>query len=106
MGAAALRRDVEFRRALVAQGPAGTAALAQQDPKEWVSAEVQVRRRHWASEAMREACPFEGQVGTCPECGGRAIVECGQSADFKKAKQYAHYTCMEERCGKVTHIKE
>lgn len=102
----ALRGNELLRNTVLEQGVDGVAALARQDPQEWASADLQLRRQQWTRESLKAACPTGGQVSICPECGGRAIVECGQSADFKKAKQYAHYTCMEEKCGKITHIKE
>lgn len=102
----ALRANATLRASVLEKGLGSASTLAGQDPQEWASTELQSRRLQWSIEALKEACPTGGQVSTCPDCGGRAILQCGQSADFKKAKQYAHYTCMEERCGKVTHIKE
>jgi len=103
---AALRANASLRKTVLDAGVEGAEALAKQEPHEWAHEDLKSRRLQWAQESLRAACPSGGEIGTCPECGGRAVVECGQSADFKKAKQYAHYTCLEEHCGKISHIKE
>eukprot|EP00747_Dinoflagellata_sp_TGD_P029638 gnl/TRDRNA2_/TRDRNA2_134035_c0_seq1.p1 gnl/TRDRNA2_/TRDRNA2_134035_c0~~gnl/TRDRNA2_/TRDRNA2_134035_c0_seq1.p1 ORF type:complete len:388 (-),score=58.52 gnl/TRDRNA2_/TRDRNA2_134035_c0_seq1:42-1205(-) len=103
---AALRKNLAFRNAVVEAGTEGLPALAEQDPREWACQELKAKRAKWAQEAFDETKIPIGRVSVCPECGGRAVVECGQSSDFKMAKQYAHYSCMEERCGKVVHVKQ
>eukprot|EP00929_Paragymnodinium_shiwhaense_P120969 TRINITY_DN9305_c1_g2_i1.p1 TRINITY_DN9305_c1_g2~~TRINITY_DN9305_c1_g2_i1.p1 ORF type:complete len:196 (-),score=49.55 TRINITY_DN9305_c1_g2_i1:100-687(-) len=103
---AALRSNSELGKDILAGGAAGAAALARQDTEGWASAKLLAQREAWRQEALREASFRGGQTSVCPVCGGVAILECGQSSDFKMAKQYAHYTCTEPACGKVTHIKQ
>lgn len=107
--AAALRKNVGLRSAVLAAGPAGALELARQDPQEWADPDLRAKRLQWKRECLNEAKRAGGQVGTCPKCGGRALVECGRAGTGRAArlsKQYSHYTCLEERCGETTHIQE
>lgn len=107
--AAALRSNAELRDELIAAEPQVLREIARQDPREWVSAGLRAKRRQWAKEALAEARQPGNVISVCPECGGRAAVECGRAGSGRSArisKQYAHYTCLEDRCGKVTHIQE
>merc|ERR1712151_243694 len=67
----ALRNNEELRSAVLRQGPTYATALAQQDPRDWANKKIQAQRQTWTAEALKEACPFGAQIGTCPECGGR-----------------------------------
>ncbi|CAE8636188.1 unnamed protein product, partial [Polarella glacialis] len=106
---AALRGNEKLRESVLNLGPKETAALARQDPREWAGSKLQAQRLRWAEEALRESQVPVGTVAICPECGGRALVDTGRAGSGRAArlsKQYAHFTCQEEQCGKVTHVKE
>eukprot|EP00930_Biecheleria_cincta_P091472 TRINITY_DN81050_c0_g1_i1.p1 TRINITY_DN81050_c0_g1~~TRINITY_DN81050_c0_g1_i1.p1 ORF type:complete len:355 (-),score=75.90 TRINITY_DN81050_c0_g1_i1:21-1085(-) len=106
---AALRNNPELSKTVLAAGPEGAPALARQDPREWAGAEMQAKRQRWAKESLQEAQVPLGQMATCPECGGRAFVNTGRAGSGRAArlsKQYAHFTCTEKTCGKVTHVQE
>eukprot|EP00931_Biecheleriopsis_adriatica_P069728 TRINITY_DN43529_c0_g1_i1.p1 TRINITY_DN43529_c0_g1~~TRINITY_DN43529_c0_g1_i1.p1 ORF type:complete len:337 (+),score=93.94 TRINITY_DN43529_c0_g1_i1:124-1134(+) len=106
---AALRGNEEFRAGVLSAGPAGAVAVARQDPREWAGSELQAKRQQWAQESLKEAQVPKGQMAVCPECGGRAFVNTGRAGSGRAArlsKQYAHFTCTERHCGKVTHIQE
>lgn len=106
---AALRNNPDLCKTVLAAGPDGAIALAQQDPREWAGAEMQAKRQRWAKESLQAAQVPCGQMATCPECGGRAFVNTGRAGSGRAArlsKQYAHFTCTEKACGKVTHVQE
>lgn len=106
---AALRNNPDLCETVLAAGPDGASALAQQDPREWAGAEMQAKRQRWVKESMQEAQVPHGQMAICPECGGRAFVNTGRAGSGRAArlsKQYAHFNCTEKNCGKVTHVQE
>lgn len=107
--ASALRVNAELRREVLAAGPKSAGELvARQDPRSWASAELRGRRRQWLEESMRDVKPA-GPVGTCPECGGRAVVACGTAGSGRSGrltKSFAHYSCLEDRCGRQSHVKQ
>jgi len=105
----AVRANIPFRADVLAKGPEGVMDLVEQDSREWATKEMHEKRLCWKREALNEAGVPGSQITECPECGGRATVECGRAGTGRAArlsKQYAHYKCLEERCGKVTHLKE
>eukprot|EP00928_Gymnodinium_smaydae_P058723 TRINITY_DN41921_c0_g1_i1.p1 TRINITY_DN41921_c0_g1~~TRINITY_DN41921_c0_g1_i1.p1 ORF type:complete len:352 (+),score=100.67 TRINITY_DN41921_c0_g1_i1:43-1056(+) len=105
---AALRANGPLRTSVLAAGPAGAAKLATQDPADWATEKLQEKRRLWAAEALQEIKPA-GPVGSCPVCGGRAVVACGTAGSGRSGrltKAFAHYSCLEESCGRSTHVKQ
>lgn len=105
---AALRVNTSLKTTVLAASPSEIATLAHQDPREWASEEIQAMRRQWEKEALEEVKPA-GPVGNCPECGGRAVVATGTAGSGRSArltKAFAHYSCLEDNCGKSSHIKQ
>eukprot|EP00933_Yihiella_yeosuensis_P079968 TRINITY_DN93387_c0_g1_i1.p1 TRINITY_DN93387_c0_g1~~TRINITY_DN93387_c0_g1_i1.p1 ORF type:complete len:425 (+),score=119.86 TRINITY_DN93387_c0_g1_i1:97-1371(+) len=106
---AALRSNKELRAAILTAGPKGAVARARQDPREWAGSDVRALRHKWAKESLAEVQVPKGQMAICPECGGQALVNTGRAGSGRAArlsKQYAHYSCTEKECGKVTHVQE
>lgn len=106
---ASLKSNEALRKDILAAGPPGALAIAQQDPREWACSAVQAKRQRWALESLQEAKMPSGQMARCPECGGKAFVNTGRAGSGRAArlsKQYAHFKCTEPHCGKETHLQE
>lgn len=104
---AGLRVNDSLRCEVLRAGPFGVGVLARQDPQEWASEEIQAKRRQWAQEALQEVKPA-GPIGKCPECDGRAVVACGTAGSGRSSrltKSFYHYSCLEDTCGKDSHVK-
>ncbi|CAE7237022.1 Ribosomal large subunit pseudouridine synthase C [Symbiodinium microadriaticum] len=95
---ASLKSNEALRKDILAAGPPGALAIAQQDPREWACSAVQAKRQRWALESLQEAKMPSGQMARCPECGGKAFVNTGRAGSGRAArlsKQYAHFKCTE-----------
>lgn len=106
---AALRRNAELRDSVMASTPEELAKLVDQDPREWATHELQTQRSQWAQEGYLQAGQRAGPIGTCPACGGRAVVATGTAGSGRSGrltKAFAHYSCLEDNCGKSSHVKQ
>eukprot|EP00927_Polykrikos_kofoidii_P079739 TRINITY_DN7655_c0_g1_i1.p1 TRINITY_DN7655_c0_g1~~TRINITY_DN7655_c0_g1_i1.p1 ORF type:complete len:217 (+),score=33.07 TRINITY_DN7655_c0_g1_i1:120-770(+) len=103
---AALRNNDKLRDVILSGGISCAVDVALQDPREWATDNLKARRQFWATSAMNMASQVGGDIRSCPQCGGKAVLETGTSAAYKMAKAYVHYRCMEVHCGLDTHVKE
>eukprot|EP00913_Durusdinium_trenchii_P014064 g13205.t1 len=61
----------------------------------------------WERAGLAEAAPkLRAVERPCPECGGRAIYDSRAASDFKRAKLFGHFRCLEPQCGKETRWTE
>eukprot|EP00747_Dinoflagellata_sp_TGD_P031394 gnl/TRDRNA2_/TRDRNA2_135247_c0_seq1.p1 gnl/TRDRNA2_/TRDRNA2_135247_c0~~gnl/TRDRNA2_/TRDRNA2_135247_c0_seq1.p1 ORF type:complete len:360 (+),score=48.48 gnl/TRDRNA2_/TRDRNA2_135247_c0_seq1:50-1129(+) len=105
---AALRRNKALREEILVSGATKARELAQQDPRQWATDELQAKRSRWAEESLNEIKP-NGPIGVCPSCGGRAVVAAGTAGSGRAGrttKAFYHYSCMETHCGKASHVKQ
>lgn len=105
---ASLRRNAALREEVVATGASVAARLVQQDPREWATDELRNKRSRWAEEALQELKP-SGPIAACPCCGGRAVVATGTAGSGRAGrttKAFIHYSCLEQGCGKSSHVKQ
>merc|ERR1712232_974146 len=94
---------------LLTAGPSSAGGMVvRQDPRSWANAELNAKRQKWIEESLQEIKPA-GPVGTCPLCGGRAVVATGTAGSGRSGrltKAFAHYSCLEGACGQQSHVKQ
>merc|ERR1711924_251358 len=102
---AALRSNADFAARVQSVCSSVVEKLVEEDPQTWANANIKAQRERWSLENF--AMVTKSMPGTerpCPACGGKAIMQTGTCAGYKISKEYVHYKCTENECGKESHF--